>query len=84
MTYMITKRRKGYVPRLYTRIKYKSITVYIKSKQGKELFTLNMFPKNKQNKLRQTKKNDIKEESYLNYTTIIKYAFFFLIFHFFI
>ena len=42
-------------------IKYKSITVFIKSK--KELLTLNMFPKNKQNKLRQTNKNDIKERS---------------------
>ena len=31
-----------------------------------------MFRKNKQNKLRQTKKNEIKEESYLNYATIIK------------
>ena len=55
--------------------KYKSKTVYIQSKIGedgyiivskKELFTLNMFPKNKQNQLRQTKKDEIKEESYLN------------------
>ena len=31
---------------------------------------------------RQMKKNQIKEESYLYYTTIIKYAFCFLIFYF--
>ena len=56
---------------------YKSITVYVNNKTGeviksqyeKELFPLNMLPKNKQNKLRQTKKNQIKEGSYLNYTT---------------
>ena len=55
-----------------------------KSYDQKELFTLNMFQKNKQNKLRQTKKNKINEKSYLNYTTIMKYAFCFLnffIFH---
>ena len=34
-----------------------------------------MFPKNKQNKLRQTKKNQIKEESYLNYATTTKYYY---------
>ena len=34
MTWMITKRLNGYVPYLYTWIKYKSITVYIKSKTG--------------------------------------------------
>ena len=35
-----------------------------------------MFPKNKQNKLRQTKKKrEIKKESHLNYTIVIKYAF---------
>ena len=56
---------------------YKSITVYVNNKTGeviksqyeKELFTLNMLPKNEQNKLRQTKKNQIKEGSCLNYTT---------------
>lgn len=39
-----------------------------------------MFPKNKQSKLRlkQTKKNEIKEASYVNYTSKIKYAFCFL------
>ena len=55
-------------------IKCKSITVYIKNKKGemltslyqKEFFTLNMFPKNKQ-KIRQTKKDAIKEKSSLNY-----------------
>ena len=41
-----------------------------------------MFPKNKQNKQRQTKNNEIKEEIYLNYTTIIKYAFVSLFFNF--
>ena len=43
-----------------------------------------MFTKNKQNKLRQMKKIEIREESYLKYTTIIKYAFCFRIFLFFI
>ena len=64
----------------------------LKTKQGtvltsqyqNELFTLNMFSKNKQNKLKQTKKDEIKEESQLNCTTIIKYAFCFLVFLFFI
>ena len=37
-----------------------------------------MFSKNKQNKQRQIKKIDGKEESYLNYATIINYAFYFL------
>ena len=54
-------------------MKYKSITVYNKKRQGevlkswyqKELFTLNMFTNNKQNKLRLTKKDEIKGESYL-------------------
>ena len=41
-----------------------------------------MFPKNKQNKLRQMNNNKKKEESYFNYTTIIKYDFCFLIFYF--
>ena len=66
---------------LYTQIKYKSVTVYIENKIGevlkswfqKELFTINMFPKNKQSKLRQMKKDEVKEESYLNYATITKY-----------
>ena len=34
-----------------------------------------MFPKDKQNKLRQTKDNETKRESYLKYTTIMKYVF---------
>ena len=39
-----------------------------------------MFPKNKQNKLKQMKKDKIlKEESYLNYTTVIENAHFFFI-----
>ena len=33
-------------------------------------------PKNKQNKLQQMKKNEIKKECYLNCTTTIKYALF--------
>ena len=36
--------------------------------------------KKKKNMLRERKKNEIKEESYLNYTSIIKYAFYFLTF----
>ena len=52
---MITKRSKGYVPYLHTRIqKYTSTKVklfILTTKQRKELLTLNMFPKNKQNKL---------------------------------
>ena len=64
MTRMITKRLKGYVQCLYTRIKYKSITVCIKDKTGgtpptswrqKRFFNLNFFPK-------QTKKDEIKEK----------------------
>ena len=39
-----------------------------------------MFTKNKQNKLRQMKKIEIREESYLKYTTTIKCAFCFRIF----
>ena len=40
-----------------------------------------MFPKNKQNKLKQMKKDKIlKEESYLNYTTVIENALFFFFF----
>ena len=31
-----------------------------------------MLPKNKQNKLRQTKKDKVKEGSHLHYTTLIK------------
>ena len=38
-------------------------------------FILNMFPKNKQNKIRQRKKDETKEENYLNYRTVIKYVF---------
>ena len=34
MTQMITKTSTGYAPYLYTQIKYKSITVYIKNKKG--------------------------------------------------
>ena len=39
-----------------------------------------MFPESEQNKLSQMKKNEIKKEIYLSYTTIIKYTFYFLIY----
>ena len=79
---MITKRLKGYVLYLYTqkRTKIQLLIILttkqgkkIKSKYQKKLSTLNMF-------LRQTKKNEIKEKSYLYYINVIKYAFCFLIF----
>ena len=38
-----------------------------------------MFPKNKQNKLRKRKKDEIKEESHLNNAIIIKNTFCFLV-----
>ena len=41
------------------------------SKYQNELFTLKMFPKNKQNKLIQTKKDEIKKENHLNYATVM-------------
>ena len=37
-----------------------------------------MFPSNKQNKLRQTKKDETREENHWNYTTEIMHAFCFL------
>ena len=55
-----------HVDYLYKQIKYKSTSIYIKKavlttpQYQKELFTLNMFPKNKQNK--QTKKDEIQKE----------------------
>ena len=82
---MITKRLKVYILCPYVRIKYKGILFTYKkgevltSKYQKEVFTLNMFPKNKQNKLRQMKKDDINKGSNLNYKTAIKYAFCFLV-----
>ena len=78
---MITKRSKVYVPRLHTRIKYKSITFCIKNKKRLRTYTTlsKGTPKNKQNELRQIKKDEIKEESYSNYATVIKYAFCFLV-----
>ena len=36
MIYMITKRSKGYVPFLYTQIKYKSLTVFINKTGGRD------------------------------------------------
>ena len=64
----INKRSKVCMRYLYTQVKYKSITVYTKAKEGggayiiasKKRFSLNMFLRNKQNKLRQTKKDEIK------------------------
>ena len=78
---MVTKILKGYVLYLYTqkRTKIQLLIILttkqgkkIKSKYQKKLSTLNMF-------LRQTKKNEIKEKSYLYYINVIKYAFCFLI-----
>ena len=43
-----------------------------------------MYPKDKQNKLRHTKNNELKVESYLNQTNTIKYAFCFFILIYFI
>ena len=42
-------------------------------------YWLLMFPKNKPKKLRQTRKDGIKEESHLNYAITLKYAFCFLV-----
>ena len=83
---MITKRLKIYVFYLYMQIKYKSVTAYIKIKQGWSAYiTVSKgTPKKKQNKLRETKKDKIKEESYLNYTTKIKNDFCFCVCLFFI
>ena len=86
---MITKRSKGYVPYLYTQRKYKIITAYMNSKTGggdKIIVSKRTLHSKKYsqriNKQRQTIKNEIKEKSYLDYTTIIKYAFCFLTFLF--
>ena len=64
---------------------YKSITVYINNKKVGDAYTiteyqrkhfiLNKFSKNKQEKLRHAKKNEIKEKRHLNYTTAMIYAF---------
>ena len=51
---------------LYTN-KVQSITIYIKNKTVRDDRII-VSSNNKQNKLRQTKKNEMKEESYLNYT----------------
>ena len=63
------------------------MTVYIKNKKAevltsqyqREFFALKIIEKNRQNKVRQTKKDEMKEESYVNYTTVIKKAFHFLV-----
>ena len=68
-------------------LKYKSVTVYVKNKKevcayiiiSKETFHLKYVSK-KQNKLRQMKKDEKKEESYI--ANVIKYAFCFLVFLF--
>ena len=53
--------------------KYKSLTVYIKNQAGGGAWIIvskkKLFQKSKQNKQLQTKKDEIKEESYINYTT---------------
>ena len=67
---MVTKRSKGYILYLYTRIKYKSVTVYVKSKTWKGTLPCKcVLPKNKQNKQRKEEWEQ-KKESYLNYITI--------------
>ena len=56
------------------------MTVYIKNKKAelltsqyqKEFFTLKIIEKNRQNKVRQMKKDEMKEEHYINYRTVIK------------
>ena len=58
---MIAKRSKVHISYLYTQIRYKSLTVSFKNGKGevltsqyqKELFTLNMFSKDKQSKTNQ-------------------------------
>ena len=78
---MRTKISKVYAPYPHTRIKYKSITICIKNKKRFGAYTTlwKGTPKNKQNKLRLTKEVEIKEESYSNYATVIKYTFCFLV-----
>ena len=70
---MVTKILKGYVLYLYTQKRTKiQLLIILTTKQGKKitskyqkkLSTLNMFSKNKQNNLRLTKKNEIKEKSF--------------------
>ena len=41
-------------------------------KYQKEFFTLKIIEKNRQNKIRQMKKDEMKEEHYINYRTVIK------------
>ena len=77
------------VPYLYAWIKCRSIPAYVKNKKGGDAYIITSkgtvhFPKTKQNNLRQMKKDEMKEESHLNYATIIKYAFCFLVCLFFI
>ena len=75
---------------LYTQRKYKSITVYANNKIGggdsiilsKGTLHFKCASKESKNKLRQRKSNEMTEESFFNYTIIIKYAFCFLIFLF--
>ena len=61
------------MPYLHSRIKYKNVTVYIKNEAGGGAWIIvskkKLFQKSKQNKQLQTKKDEIKEESYINYTT---------------
>ena len=66
---MITKRSEVYASYLFIGIQFKCELFILKTKKGevltsyfqKEISTLNMFSKNKQNKLRQTKNNEIKK-----------------------
>ena len=56
------------------------MSVYIKNKKvelltsqyQKEFFTLKIIEKNRQNKVGQMKKDEMKEERYINYRTVVK------------
>ena len=78
---MITKRSKAHVPYLYTHIKYKITTVYIKNNKGAGAYIivskgtpLFKYVSKKQSKLRKMK-DEIKEKNNLSYITIRKSAF---------
>ena len=88
---------KVYPSYLHMQIKYKSITVYIKKKRGEggrggvgayiivsKGTSHFKYVFKEETKQRQTKKDNIKEEGHLNYTTVIKNAFCFLVCLFFI
>ena len=81
---MIINWSNVYVPYLYMWIKFKCMHVYIKSKKGwgayikvSKTLLFKYVSNNKQNKLRQMKKDEIKEETHLNYKTVNKICFLF-------